>query len=162
MGGWGVGVVGGVGFVILFVDVAVVFDKYTDVGGANGNTTVNNNSNTTLNTVLNNIVNGNGNTTVNTTVNATMNTKANTLVNGGVSGTTTRTGRVRNTRMRRVASGGKLRTIGIAFSSKVLFAANGTGLDTTTGSTLDGFTGGILGRGESVSMSVCKCASGRN
>lgn len=159
----GVGVVvGGAGVVTLLLDTALMFDKYNGVGGATGNNLVNNNNNTTLKTVVNKVTKRNGNTTVNTTMNTTMNANTNILVKGGVSGTTRRTTRVRKTRMRRMASGGNLRTMGIAFSSNVLFGAKGTTLDTRTGSTLDGFTGGMLGRGESVSMSVCKCASGRN
>lgn len=161
LGSWGQGGVGGVGSVTVLLDTYLMFDKY-NVAGATGNKVVNTKDKTTLKTLVKNVTNRKGKTTVKTTMNTTMNANTNMLVNGGVSGTTTRTRRVRNTRMRRMASGGKLRTMGIAFSSNVLFGADDTALDAPTGSTLDGFTGGILGRGGSVSITVCKCASGAN
>ncbi len=157
--------VGNLGLDTLFLDMDVLVDDYNNsVGGANGNSLVNNNDNTTVKALVKALTTkgGKGKTNVNTTMNMTMNANINTVVNGEVSGTGTGTRRVRGTRIRAMASSGNLRTIGMAFSSNVLFGADDSALDDSTATSLTGFTDAMLGIGGSVSITVGKCASGRN
>lgn len=98
---------------------------------------------------------------MNTTVNTTINNATNGLVKGRVSGMGTRTRAIGGTRISAIASTGNLATIGMAFSSNVLFRAGGCTLGTDTGGSLTRFTR-ILGGGTSYRMTVRNCASTAN
>lgn len=161
IGFWEGEIVGGVGFAMLLLYNTLLLNDYNAVGGGTGNKVVNNNSNTTTNTVVNKLVNGNGKTTVKTTMNTTMNANTNITVKRGVSGGTTRTTGVRNTRIRRMASTGNLPTIGMSFTTNVLFNFGSTTLDGRTGTSLHRLTR-VLGRSPAASVTVVNRASGIN